>query len=147
MSVLLPALQERGERVSVWCGTSVGAINAAGLASLADAPARAQAAEIEEVWRSMRKHDVMSHMIGRGGLRTLIRLIGHGLGIPGAGLAGLLDSSPLQASLDRWIDWRRLRRNVRREIVDAVCVVATSVATGEPVAFVSTRGPRPLAAR
>ena len=28
LSVLLPALERRGERVEIWCGTSVGAINA-----------------------------------------------------------------------------------------------------------------------
>ena len=35
LSVLLPALEARGERVSIWCGTSVGAIDATAMASLA----------------------------------------------------------------------------------------------------------------
>jgi len=146
MSALLPALEARGERVAVWCGTSVGAINAVALASLADLPAHAQAQQAADIWRSMRKPDVMAHLIGRGGLRTLVRLLGHALGIPGAGLAGLLDPSPLRDSLDRWIDWTRPRRNVREGFVESVCVVATSLATGEPVGFVSTRSrvPAPL---
>ena len=33
LSVLLPALEARGERVAIWCGTSVGAINATMFAS------------------------------------------------------------------------------------------------------------------
>ena len=43
MAVLLPALAARGERVTIYSGTSVGAINAVVLASLADRNADAQA--------------------------------------------------------------------------------------------------------
>jgi NTE family protein len=143
MSVLLPALQARGERVTVWCGTSVGAINATMLASLADLPAREQVDRATELWLGMRKQDVISRIAGQGGARTLIKLIGHALGIRGVGLASLLDPSPLAASLDRWIDWSRLSRNVQRGVVDAVCIVATSLATGDPVAFLSRRGGAP----
>ncbi len=139
MSVLLPALEARGERVSVWCGTSVGAINATMLASLAHLPASAQVEQATTNWSEMRKRDVISPIAGRGGLRTLTRAIGHALGVPGVGLSSLLDPSPLQASLERWIDWSMLRRNVQRGVLDAVCVVATSVSTGDPVGFVSTR--------
>ena len=143
MSVLLPALTARGERVSVWCGTSVGAINATMFASLAHLAVPAQVEQSLARWRQMRKRDVIAPLTGRGGLRTLMRAVGHTLGIPGIGLASLLDPSPLQSSLDRWIDWSKLRGNVQREVVDAVCVVATSIATGDPVAFVSSRGPVP----
>jgi NTE family protein len=139
MSVLLPALEARGERVAIWSGTSVGAINATLLASLAHLPVRDQVDEATTLWRQMRKQDVMAPITGRGGARTLVRLIGHALGLSGVGLASLLDASPLQASLDRWIDWRKLARNVERGEVDAVCVVATSLSTGDPVAFVSSR--------
>jgi NTE family protein len=145
MSVMLPALEARGERVTVWCGTSVGAINAVLLASLADRPAREQVEHAAGLWLQMRKQDVIARIVGRGGARTLIRLLGHALGIPAVGLASLLDPSPLKQSLDRWIDWRALDRNVRRGAVRAVCVVATSLATGDPVAFVSTHDPAPTA--
>jgi NTE family protein len=140
MSVLLPALQARGERVAIWCGTSVGAINATMLASLADLPIEAQVERAIAQWRGMRKRDVIASLTGRGGVRTLTRLVGHALGVPGIGLASLLDPSPLQSSLDRWVDWTALQRNVSARIVDAVCVVATSLCTGEPVGFVSTAG-------
>jgi NTE family protein len=110
------------ERVSVWCGTSVGAINAAMLGSLAHLPVEEQARAALDRWRAMRKRHVMAPITGRGGVRTLTRLIGHAVGLPGVGLASLLDASPLQASLDRWIDWGRLRRNVDRGVVDSVCV-------------------------
>ena len=107
MSVLLPALTARGERVSVWCGTSVGAINATMFASLAHLAVPAQVEQALARWRQMRKRDVIAPLTGRGGLRTLMRAVGHTLGIPGIGLASLLDPSPLQSSLDRWIDWSK----------------------------------------
>ncbi len=137
LSVLLPALEARGERVSIWCGTSVGAINATAMASLAHLPVAEQTETGVTLWRELRKGDVVARIIGMGGLRTAARVVGHGLSIPGVRFASLLDPSPLAASLDRWIDWRQLAENVRRGPVDAVCVVATSLATGEPVAFVA----------
>jgi NTE family protein len=141
--VLLPALEARGEHVAVWCGTSVGAINVTMLASLADMPAQERVEQAIALWRGMRKQHVIAPFAGRGGVRTLMRLLGHAAGVPGIGLASLLDPSPLQSSLDRWIDWARLRRNVHDGVVDAVCVIATSIATGEPVGFVSTEGAVP----
>jgi NTE family protein len=138
LSVLLPALEARGERVSIWCGTSVGAINATALASLAHLPVSEQTRITMALWRDMRKDDVMAPIVGSGGLRTVARVVGHGLGVPGLRFASLLDPSPLAGSLDRWIDWRQLADNVRSGDVGAACVVATSLATGEPVAFVAT---------
>jgi NTE family protein len=143
MSVLLPALEARGERVAVWSGTSVGAINATMLASLAHLPVGDQIAQATTRWREMRKRHVIAPIAGRGGARTLVRFAAHALGVPGVGLASLLDPAPLQASLDQWVDWTQLARNVERRTVDAVCVVATSLSTGDPVAFVSRRSGAP----
>jgi len=143
LSVLLPALEARGERVSIWCGTSVGAINATALASLAHLPVEEQTRAAVGLWRELRKGDVISPIIGSGGLRTVLRLLGHGLGIPGLRFASLLDPSPLSGSLERWIDWKQLADNVAGELLSAVCVVATSLATGDPVAFVSSRAEVP----
>lgn len=137
LSVLLPALEARGERVSIWCGTSVGAINATAMASLAHLPVAEQTRIGVKLWRELRKGDVVAPIVGSGGLRTAVRVVGHGLGIPGLRFASLLDPSPLAGSLDRWIDWRQLAENVKNGPLNSVCVVATSLATGEPVAFVA----------
>jgi NTE family protein len=138
LSVLLPALEARGERVSIWCGTSVGAINATALASLAHLPVAEQTRIGVQLWRDLRKGDVIAPIFGSGGLRTAMRVLGHGLRVPGLRFASLLDPSPLAGSLDRWIDWGQLAENVRTGSVSSACVVATSLATGEPVAFVSS---------
>ena len=143
MSVLLPELEARGERVAVWCGTSVGAINAVLLASLTHRPVQEQVDRAIAVWLEMRRQDVIERIVGRGGARTLVRLVGHALGVRGVGLASVLDPSPFEASVDRWIDWAKLANNVDKGIVDAVCVIATSLSSGTSVAFVSTRGAAP----
>ena len=143
LSALLPALEERGERVSIWCGTSVGAINAAVLASLAHLPVDEQVEGALAIWKGLRKQDVIARIVGPGGGRMALRLVGHALGVPGVGLASVLDPSPLAGSLDRWVDWQRLARNIRANEVEAVCVVATRLATGTPVGFVASRSGPP----
>jgi NTE family protein len=146
LEVLLPALQARGEQVSVWCGTSVGAINAAAMAARAHLPVREQTRQAVEVWEDLRKGDVLARLVGIGGARVLLRAFGHAAGLPDVGVASLLDPSPLAASLERWIDWDALARNVRRGDIDAVCVVATLLATGQPVGFVQSRHGLPAVA-
>jgi NTE family protein len=143
LSVLLPALEQRGERVSVWCGTSVGAINAAALASRAHLAAAEQVARVQEIWSELRKQDVISRLVGPGGARVLLRLIGHAFGVPGVGLASVLDPSPLRGSLERWIDWGQVGKNIRAGHADALCVIATLIDTGQPIGFVSARTPLP----
>ena len=54
LSVLLPALEARGQRPSVLVGTSVGAINVAYLAANADRSADDAVAGGIELWRSLR---------------------------------------------------------------------------------------------
>ena len=124
--------------MSIWCGTSVGAINAVTLASLAHLPADEQVQQAVALWEGLRKQDVLAPLVGIGGVRMVLRLVGHTLGLPGVGLASVLDPSPLAGSLDRWIDWRRLEHNMGAGHADAVCVVATMLSTGKPVGFVTT---------
>jgi NTE family protein len=143
LSELLPALEARGERVSIFCGTSVGAINAAQLASLADRPAAEQTETTVNRWLDMRKGDVIRRMVGPGLPLTVARFIGETLDLPGVSVAGLLDPTPLSASLDRWIDWDGLHANTRSGRVRAACIVATSISHGRPVAFVESAGTLP----
>jgi len=143
LSVLLPELERRGEKVSIVCGTSVGAINAALVGSLADRPAAEVAETAVARWRDMRKGDVIKPLFGPGLPVVALRFLGEMLEVPGVRLASLLDPSPLEGSLSKWIDWLSLHRNVKHGILDAVCVVATGLTRGGPVAFVERAGPIP----
>lgn len=143
LSVLLPALEARGERVSIVCGTSVGAINAALVGSMADRPPSEIAAAGVERWSQVRRGDVLGRIVGPGMAIKALRFLGEALEVPGVRLSSLLDPAPLRDSLERWIDWMALHRNVKQGQIDAVCVVATAVTKGRPIAFVETTGALP----
>ncbi|MCW3040866.1 MAG: Patatin [Solirubrobacterales bacterium] len=143
LSVLLPALEARGEQITIACGTSVGAINAAFLGSLADRPAAEQAQIVLARWREMRKGDVIRPIIGPSLPLTGLRFLGELLEVPGVRLASVMDPTPLAGSLDAWVDWDQLQRNVKHGVMESVCVVATALTRGGPVAFVHTDGKVP----
>ena len=147
LSVLIPALAARGEHVEVVCGTSVGGINAAVVAAVADLPPEVQADVFLDHWRAVRKGNVISPVIGIGTALGLVRLAGEVLELPGLRAASVLDPSPLARSLDGWIDWEALHANVASRLVHAVCVVATSVERGIPVGFVESAAKPPRSDR
>jgi NTE family protein len=138
LSVLLPLLEERGERPVILCGTSVGAINATALGATADRPAGEAVASLLEHWRGLRKNDVIRPVVGPRLPFMALRMLGEALEVPGVRMAGLLDPAPLRRSLDDWVDWDALHRNVRHGVVEAACVVATSLERSSPVAFVDS---------
>jgi len=139
LSILLPALEARGERIRIYCGTSVGAINAAFLASRAELSPSDQAEALVTRWRELRKGDLIGRVVGPRMSIAMLRFAGEALGLPGLRVSGLLDPAPMRDSLERWVDWVALHRNVRRSNVDAACVVATGLSSGTPVAFVHAR--------
>ncbi len=147
LSVLIPALAARGERVEIVCGTSVGGINAAVVAAVAGLDPAAQAETFLERWRSVRKGNVIRPVIGIGTAIGLLRLAGEILELPGLRAASLLDPAPLARSLESWIDWDALHDNVAAGLIAAVCVVATSVERGVPVGFVESAAPPPRSDR
>jgi NTE family protein len=136
LSVLLPELEQRGERVTVFCGTSVGAINAALFASLAALPATRQVSTALARWLSIRHSDVIRRVVAP---RALLRVAG---GVAASvrsrriAMASLLDAAPLERNVKHWIEWDALHANVAAGEVDAVSVIATSLGAGRPVAFV-----------
>jgi NTE family protein len=145
LSVLMPALEARGQRPSVILGTSVGAINAVFAAANAHLPADEALDQGLEHWRSLEMDRVVRPILLEQAPKTALLYAGEVLGLPGARLRGLLDASPLAGTLDEWIDWKSLHRNVRDGTVDAVGVVATAVATERSIAFVETAGRNPPA--
>jgi NTE family protein len=144
LSVLMPALERRGERPNVYIGTSVGAINAAYLASVRHKPAEEAAGGGLDRWREVSKGQVIRPILMRQVPLTVLRYAGEVLSVPGVRLPSLLDPTPLQNNLARWIDWDALHRNVRAGSVGAVASVATAARTGRTVVFVESRTKRSL---
>ncbi|HEY5343478.1 MAG TPA: patatin-like phospholipase family protein [Solirubrobacteraceae bacterium] len=138
ISVLGPALQERGERPTLFVGTSVGAFNAAYLASSRHLDAGEQAEGLLDRWREATKGNVIRPILSRQLPLTALRYAGGLLSIPGVRVPSLLDPTPLAHSLERWMSWDDLHHNVERGPVRAVAVVATAARTGRTVVFVET---------
>lgn len=135
LSVLLPALDARGERPRVIVGTSVGALNAAFLAATAERPVAEVVRRGLEIWEELRFEDVLAHLGSPGAVRRLARYVGQFLGVPGARLDALLDPAPLGATLAERIPLEAIERNLVADRLDAAAVVATSALTSRSVVF------------
>ncbi len=138
LSVLLPELERRGERPSYFVGASVGALNAAALASRHHLPATEAMNEILATWRALSKSDVMRPIVTRSGIPLLLRWVGQLLAVPGIRAASLLDNAPVRHSIERWILWDHLHRAIADRSVQALCAITTSARTGKTVAFVES---------
>lgn len=143
LSVLLPALEARGERPRIFVGTSVGAINAAGMAATSHLPADQCVAQELARWHEVDRGAVIRPILPRLPF-TALRYAGEFLSLPGVRLASLLDPSPLERNLRRWIEWRQLHENLTTGSALRLAVVATAARTGRAVAFVEGQADEPV---
>ncbi len=138
LSVILPELERRGERPTLYLGASVGTLNAAVLVSRHDEGAEAQAQYMLDTWRSIDLGDVIRPLVRQAPVDAFFGL-GQLLSVPGLKLRSLLDNSPLHRNLEKWVDWEGLRFAIDEGGVDALCVTATSAKTGKTVVFVDSK--------
>jgi NTE family protein len=136
LSVLVPALERRGETPTLFVGSSVGAINAAGLGAFWHLGAEQAVATGVEIWRQVDKDSVIRPIVAWQVPITALRYAGGMLSLPRIRVPSLLDPEPLRENLGRWIDWKQLHRNVHDGVVGAVAVVATAARTGRTTVFV-----------
>jgi len=117
----------------IFCGTSVGAINACALAARSRLPDLGVRLLCER-WESLLLEDVFQ--LGWGDLAAIARwLIGK---VDPEGVASLLDARPLAKLVREFIPWRELHQNVAEGGVRAVTLSATDVETGHTVIFVES---------
>jgi NTE family protein len=135
LSILLPALEQRGQRPDVIIGTSVGALNA----SFVAAGAHLSAAEVVErglqIWQGINFGEVLEPIVSPGSLGRLSQYFAQFLGVPRARLNALLDPTPLRETLLANIAFEQIERNVEDGALRAAAMVATSAATGRSVVF------------
>lgn len=136
LAELVPALEARGESPTLFVGSSVGAINAAGLGAFWHLGAEQAVNTGLEIWRQVDKDSVIRPILAWQMPVTALRYAGGILSLPKIRVPSLLDPEPLRENLGRWIDWRRLHRNVHEGTIDAVAVMATAARSGRTVAFV-----------
>jgi NTE family protein len=140
LSVLLPALERRGQRPRLVVGTSAGALNAAFLAATADRPTAEVAAEGERIWSEIHYGEVLRGLGSLSELGRGLAYLGEVLGLP-VRATSLLDPTPLTETVRRVIPFDRLADNVAADRVQAA-VVATAAATSRSVVF-HTQRPSP----
>ena len=120
-------------RPRIFCGTSVGAINACAIAAHHDADGFG-AAMLADRWRALSLDDVFR--LGWGDLTGLMRWV-VGAARPG-GPTSLLDAAPLAELVRSVIPWRTLHEGVNSGKLVGVTVSATDVESGHTVVFVET---------
>ena len=135
LNVILPELELRGQRPTMYLGTSVGSLNAAVLAGWQHLSAAEATGRLVEIWANLKKNEVIRPIIFPTGPMTVLRYAGELLSLPGVRMPSVLDPSPLEANLNRWIDFHALHVNVEEGALDAVAAVATSTRTGRTVVF------------
>ena len=142
LATLAPTLSKRHQTPDIVVGTSIGALNGAFLAARADEPLEQVTAAGLEMWRELRWGDALRPLLSP---YELGRVLGAGAmlaGLPGGGLAGLLDPSPLRGTLERLVPFERIARNIKDGTLTAAAVVATAYASTRSVVF-HQGGPEP----
>ena len=116
-------------------GTSAGAINAAGIACLADNFGKAVTI-LASIWRNMHAADIYRADpagIGISGARWLSALaLGWLLHNPPR---SLLDNSPLRDLLSRNLDFKGIQRSITNGALHAVSITASGYESGESISF------------
>jgi len=137
----LPRRLGRPIKIDIVCGTSVGAIHACYLAATAHEDA-GRGGRLVDLWTSMRINEVLP-LSARDLFRIPRRLLGlrHVADAIRSGeapdrLYWLLDTSELERFVVRAIPWRHIRRNVRAGRIEAVCIAATQIVTGQVAIFI-----------
>jgi NTE family protein len=141
LSVLVPRLRTAGVNISMYVGTSAGAINATIFAAFSHLPPDEQAACALNVW-----HDISVGNVFRSPIVTspavALRFAGQMLRVPGARLTSLLDTEPLWRMARRKVDWNQLRKNIDNEEL-TLAVVTTSGSNNRTVVFIDRPGDAP----
>ncbi len=142
--VLLDVARSLSRRIhlDILCGTSVGALNACALAAFADMPPAERIGRLLDVWRGL-DIDAMISPDVRGVFAMGGRLLGRApraRDVP-AREGGLLDPSGLERLVVREIPFAHIRANLEYELLDALTVSTTHVATGRTVVFIQRREP------
>jgi NTE family protein len=117
-------------RIDILCGTSVGAINGCFLAAHLGDPVLGMR-RLVELWSDLELTRVLGFGVRQ--LATLPRvLLGGGDGY------GLFDVRPMAELVQREISWRAVSRCLRKNVLRALTVSCTEVATGRTVVFMQT---------
>ncbi len=124
----------------ILCGTSVGALNACGMAAYAH-EGKLAATRLVDVWTSLDVSELVSPDV-RGVLGMGARLLGRSKADKDSVAAresGILDASGLERLVESRIPFDFIQPNLERGYLDALTVSTTHVASGKTIVFVQTK--------
>lgn len=131
---VLKALQEllhdpESSPFSIYCGTSGGALNAAGLA-LPDGKFAAAIDALVGFWSAIGAEQVF---------RVPPRLADFASRLTGARGRPLFDSAPLAQTLSSFLNFDRLEAAIARQTLRALCITCSGLSSGQSVSFFQGR--------
>lgn len=131
-------------RFDILCGTSVGALNACGLAAFADRGPEA-IHEVVSVWTGLNINELVQPDV-RGVLGMGARLLGRAQTASEVPVreGGLLAPEGLERLIEGRIPFQRIDDNIRAGHLDALTVSTTHVASGRTVVYVHRAHDGPL---
>ena len=129
----------RDVRFDILCGTSVGALNACGLAAYAH-EGKDAALRLVDVWTKLQISELvqtdMRAMLGFGR-----RLLGRGsLADVAVRESGILDATGLERLIERSVPFKNITKNIDAGLIHALTVSTTHVASGKTVVYVQRKG-------
>jgi NTE family protein len=130
----------RPVRLDVLSGTSVGALNACGLAAFADLAPAARMRRVVDVWTSLDVNELVQPDV-KGVMAMGARLLGrgsHSSGVP-VREGGLIAPEGLENLIARSIPFDRIEENLRAGHLFALTVSTTHVSSGRTVVYVHRR--------
>lgn len=141
LSVLMPRLGSEGAAPTILSGTSAGALNVVGLAGLAHFGWERAAADLVQIWSSVRFGDVAD--LSTSLLGDTVAFATQFLTQQGR-LTSLLDTRKLRSTLADLLPFAAMHDNIRSGLIDAVAVTTTAESTGGTVVFVEKNASVPL---
>lgn len=128
-------------RFDIYCGTSVGAINACYLASTADKPDEG-VRTLTQVWQDLEFDDVVKFGLDQVAKAPRMLLAGFPTGGDDreGRLGGLLNTIPLEKLVIDRIDWSGIGRGIDKRAFDALALSTTDVLSGLTTIWIQRHG-------
>ncbi|HLG19297.1 MAG TPA: patatin-like phospholipase family protein [Bdellovibrionota bacterium] len=145
----LPSRLAEGLQFDIHCGSSVGAINAAFMASMAHDPV-AQGQTLLNLWSDLRTENIYRRgplTLGKLLLRTLVGVVSHVAGLKGLArpddrslhFRGFFDTAPFFQFLREHCHWANISKNIDHGVIEALAISATNMLTGQLEIFIHKR--------
>lgn len=142
---MLPPRLAKNLHFSILSGTSVGAINAAFMASTAD-DINKQGNDLIKLWKNILTNEIYSRgpfSLGKLFMRSAFGILANLTGLKGilkpndyhVHFQGLFDTKPFFQYLLKNCDWNRITKNLNAGYFDALSITATNIQSGQVELF------------